>query len=48
MTVDGENNTKVKVSFDTNPKLDYLEEKIDGMPYGARWWCFITSSTPTS
>jgi SNF2 family DNA or RNA helicase len=31
MTVAGQNNDKVKVSFDTNPKLDYLEEKIDGM-----------------
>lgn len=32
MTVDGQNSTKIKVSFDTNPKLDYLEEKIDSMP----------------
>jgi SNF2 family DNA or RNA helicase len=32
MTVDGQNNDKIKVSFDTNPKLDYLEEKIDSMP----------------
>jgi SNF2 family DNA or RNA helicase len=40
MTVDGENNTKVKVSFDTNPKLDYLEEKIDGMPYGCKMVVF--------
>ena len=31
MTVDGQNNTKIKVSFDNNPKLDYLEEKIDAM-----------------
>jgi len=32
MTVDGQNNTKVKVSFDNNPKLDFLEEKVDAMP----------------
>lgn len=32
MTVDGQNSSKVKVSFDNNPKLDLLEEKIDGMP----------------
>jgi len=31
MTVDGQNNTKIKVSFDTNPKLDLLEEYIDAM-----------------
>ncbi|KAH0537030.1 hypothetical protein GP486_008845, partial [Trichoglossum hirsutum] len=32
MTVDGQNNDKIKVSFDSNPKLDYLEEKISAMP----------------
>lgn len=32
MTLDGQNNNKVKVSFDNNPKLDLLEEKIDAMP----------------
>ena len=32
MSVDGQNDTKIKVSFDNNPKLDYLEEKIDSMP----------------
>lgn len=40
LTVDGANNTKVKVSFDNNPKLDYLEEKIDGMPHGCKMVVF--------
>jgi len=31
MTVEGQNDTKIKVSFDTNPKLDLLEEYIDAM-----------------
>lgn len=31
MTVDGQNNDKIKVSFDNNPKLDLLEEKLDAM-----------------
>jgi len=31
MTVDGQNDAKIKVSFDTNPKLDLLEEYIDAM-----------------
>lgn len=31
MTVDGQNDTKIKVAFDTNPKLDLLEEYIDAM-----------------
>lgn len=31
MTLDGQDNGKIKVSFDTNPKLDFLEEKIDAM-----------------
>ena len=31
MSINGQNNDKIKVSFDNNPKLDYLEEKIDGM-----------------
>ena len=32
MTVDGQNGDKIKVSFDTNPKLDLLEEYLDAMP----------------
>jgi len=40
MTVNGESNAKVKVSFDTNPKLDLLEEKIDAMPYGRKMVVF--------
>jgi len=32
MTVDGQNDAKIKVSFDNNPKLDLLEEKITAMP----------------
>lgn len=32
MTVDGQNNDKIKVSFDSNPKLDLLEEKLSGIP----------------
>lgn len=31
MTVDGPKGTKVKVQFDNNPKLDLLEEKLDGI-----------------
>lgn len=40
MTVDGQNNAKVKVAFDNNPKLDYLEEKIDAMPHGCKMVVF--------
>lgn len=40
MTVDGQNNAKVKVSFDNNPKLDLLEEYIDAMPYGCKMVVF--------
>ncbi len=40
MTVDGQNNTKVKVSFDTNPKLDLLEEYLDAMPFGCKMVVF--------
>ncbi len=40
LTVDGANSTKVKVSFDNNPKLDYLEEKIDAMPHGRKMVVF--------
>lgn len=40
MTVDGQNSTKVKVSFDTNPKLDLLEEYLDAMPYGCKMVVF--------
>lgn len=40
MTVDGENNNKIKVSFDNNPKLDLLEEKIDAMPYNHKMVVF--------
>jgi SNF2 family DNA or RNA helicase len=32
MTVDGQNGSKLKVAFDTNPKLDLLEEYLDAMP----------------
>jgi SNF2 family DNA or RNA helicase len=39
MTVDGQN-TKIKVSFDTNPKLDLLEEYIDSMPLGSKMVVF--------
>lgn len=31
MSVDGSNGSKVKVAFDNNPKLDLLEEKLDGV-----------------
>jgi SNF2 family DNA or RNA helicase len=40
MTVDGQNNDKIKVSFDTNPKLDLLEEKIDAMQAGSKMVVF--------
>lgn len=40
MTVDGQDNSKVKVSFDNNPKLDLLEEMIDGMPPKAKMVVF--------
>ena len=40
MTVDGQNNTKIKVAFDTNPKLDLLEEYIDAMAYGSKMVVF--------
>lgn len=40
MTVDGQENSKVKVSFDNNPKLDLLEEKIDAMPPKAKMVVF--------
>lgn len=40
MTVDGQNNTKVKLSFDTNPKLDLLEELLDAMPFGRKMVVF--------
>jgi len=40
MTVDGQNNEKVKVSFDNNPKLDLLEEYIDAMPFGCKMVVF--------
>lgn len=40
MTLDGLNNDKVKVSFDTNPKLDLLEEYVDAMPYGCKMVVF--------
>lgn len=40
MTVDGQNNNKVKVSFDNNPKLALLEEYIDAMPYGCKMVVF--------
>lgn len=40
MTLDGANSTKVKVSFDNNPKLDYLEEKINAMPHGCKMVVF--------
>lgn len=40
MTVDGQNDVKVKVSFDNNPKLDLLEEKIDAMPPKAKMVVF--------
>lgn len=31
MTLDGQNDDKIKVSFDSNPKLDLLEDKISAM-----------------
>lgn len=31
MTVDGQDKARVKVSFDNNPKLDLLEDKLDGI-----------------
>lgn len=31
MTVDGQDKARIKVSFDNNPKLDLLEEKLDGI-----------------
>jgi len=40
MTLDGQNDSKVKVSFDNNPKLDVLEEKIDAMPRGCKMVVF--------
>lgn len=40
MTVDGQNNDKIKVSFDTNPKLDLLEEKLSGIPPDAKMVVF--------
>lgn len=40
MTVDGQNNTKVKVSFDTNPKLDLLEEYLNALPHGCKMVIF--------
>lgn len=40
MTVDGQNSTKVKVSFDTNPKLDLLEEYLDAMPADSKMVVF--------
>ena len=40
MTVDGQNSEKVKVAFDNNPKLDLLEEKIDGMPTDSKMVVF--------
>ncbi len=40
MTVDGQNDAKVKVSFDTNPKLDLLEEYLDAMPYDSKMVVF--------
>jgi SNF2 family DNA or RNA helicase len=39
MTVDG-NGDKIKVSFDNNPKLDYLESKIAEMPAGCKMVVF--------
>ncbi len=40
MTVGGENNSKIKVSFDNNPKLDLLEEKINAMALGRKMVVF--------
>jgi SNF2 family DNA or RNA helicase len=40
MTVNGQNNDKVKVSFDNNPKLDLLEEYLDAMPHGCKMVVF--------
>lgn len=40
MTVDGQNNTKVKVSFDNNPKLDLLEEYVNALPAGSKMVVF--------
>ena len=40
MTVDGADSSKVKVAFDNNPKLDLLEEKIDGMPHDSKMVVF--------
>lgn len=39
MTVNGDN-TKLKIAFDHNPKLDLLEEYIDAMPWGCKMVVF--------
>jgi SNF2 family DNA or RNA helicase len=39
MTVDGETD-KIKVAFDTNPKLDLLEEYLDAMPLDSKMVVF--------
>ena len=40
MTVDGANDEKIKVAFDNNPKLDLLEEYVDGLPDGCKMVVF--------
>lgn len=40
MTVDGENVGKVKIAFESNPKLDLLEGTIDEMPPDAKMVVF--------
>jgi hypothetical protein len=39
MTVNGDSE-KIKIAFDSNPKLDLLEEYIDGMPRGCKMVVF--------
>jgi len=40
MSVNGANDTKIKIAFDNNPKLDLLEEYLDAMPYGCKMVVF--------
>lgn len=42
MTFKGEDNDKIKVKFDNNPKLEALEELVDAMPYGCKMIVFHT------
>ena len=40
MTVNGEDNNKIQIKFDENPKLDALQDLIEAMPYGCKMVVF--------